>query len=128
MANSTQVGRLLVVIIFTREINFFFSCISRVIFTIFLPFLKVHLNREHHYNNQDQIQSELSGYVMELAPYDLPRNTKVPFLSLGGEIDVGIRQERCRGKSETSGGILFFTLKLLHCSSIILLFSEECIV
>ena len=79
LANSTQVGRLLV----------------------------VHLNREHHYNNQDQIQSELSGYVMELAPYDLPRNTKVPFLSLGGEIDVGIRQERCRGKSETSGGISF---------------------
>ena len=35
LANSTQVGRLLVVIIFTREINFFFSCISRVIFTIF---------------------------------------------------------------------------------------------
>ena len=108
----------------------FFSCISRVIFTIFfLHFLKVHLNREHHYNNQDQIQSELSGYVMELAPYDLPRNTKVPFLSLGGEIDVGIRQERCRGKSETSGGILFFMLKCLkifhifarplHCSSII---------
>ena len=112
------------------KLNFFFSCISRVIFTIFLHFLKVHLNREHHYNNQDQIQSELSGYVMELAPYDLPRNTKVPFLSLGGEIDVGIRQERCRGKSETSGGILFFVktpqifsyvckaFASLHCSCI----------
>ena len=40
LANSTQVGRLLVVIIFTREINFFFSCISRVIFTIFFAFFK----------------------------------------------------------------------------------------
>ena len=92
----------------------FFSLVFHELFLpFFLPFLKVHLNREHHYNNQDQIQSELSGYVMELAPYDLPRNTKVPFLSLGGEIDVGIRQERCRGKSETSGGILFFMLKRL---------------
>ena len=104
MANSTQVGRLLVVIFLSREIEFF-PLEFHKFFYHFLHFLKVHLNREHHYNNQDQIQSELSGYVMELAPYDLPRNTKVPFLSLGGEIDVGIRQERCRGKSETSGGI-----------------------
>ena len=63
----------------------------------------VHLSREHHYTNQEQIQNELSGYVMELAPYDLPSNTKVPFLSLGSENDVGLRQERCRGKSEISG-------------------------
>ena len=75
LADSTQVGRLLV----------------------------VHLNREHHYTNQEQIQAELSGYVMELAPYDLPSNSKVPFLSLGGENDVGLRHERCRGKSEISG-------------------------
>ena len=63
----------------------------------------VHLNREHNYTNLDHIQSELSGYVMELAPHELPSDTKVPFLSLGGEMDVGQRHERCRGKSEVSG-------------------------
>ena len=55
LGNSTQVGRLLV----------------------------VHLNREHSYNNLDHIKEELSGYVMELAPHELPSNTQVPFLSLG---------------------------------------------
>ena len=40
LANSTQVGRLLVVIYYSREIKFFLSCISRVIFTIFFAFFK----------------------------------------------------------------------------------------
>ena len=55
LGNSTQVGRLLV----------------------------VHLNREHSYGDLDHIKDELSGYVMELAPHELPSDTKVPFLSLG---------------------------------------------
>ena len=55
LGNSTQVGRLLV----------------------------VHLNREHSYADLDHIKDELSGYVMELAPHELPSDTKVPFLSLG---------------------------------------------
>lgn len=75
LADSTKVKRLLVVI----------------------------LNREHNYSGQDQIKDELSGYVMELAPHDLSSDVKVPFLSLGGEVDVGLRHERCRGKSEVSG-------------------------
>ena len=75
LAESTQVGRLLV----------------------------VHLNREHNYSDQDHIKDELSGYVMELAPHEMPNNVKVPFLSLGGEVDVGLRHERCRGKSQLSG-------------------------
>ena len=58
LGNSTQVGRLLV----------------------------VHLNREHSYGDLDQIKDELSGYVMELAPHELPSDTKVPFLSLGKNI------------------------------------------
>ena len=40
---------------------------------------------------------------MELPPHNLSSDTKVPFLSLGGEMDVGQRHERCRGKSEISG-------------------------
>lgn len=55
LGDSTQVGRLLV----------------------------VHLNREHSYVDLDHIKDELSGYVMELAPFEMPNNFKVPFLSLG---------------------------------------------
>ena len=81
LADSTQVGRLLV----------------------------VHLNREHNYSDQDHIKDELSGYVMELAPHEMPNNVKVPFLSLGGEVDVGLRHERCRGKSIFLGPYLSFS-------------------
>ena len=63
----------------------------------------VHLNRDHIYTSLDQIKDELSGYVMELSPHDLSSKQTVPFLSLGGEVDVGLRHERCRGKSEISG-------------------------
>ena len=63
LGNSTQVGRLLV----------------------------VHLNREHSYADLDHIKDELSGYVMELAPHELPSDTKVPFLSLGKNPRSGTR-------------------------------------
>jgi len=91
----------------------------------------VHLQRDQTYVSMEQIKEELSGYTMELAPSDLPPNsqvcfkillkikpiesvfamsmnilhfTQVPFLSLGAEGgDVGLRQERCRGKSQMSG-------------------------
>jgi hypothetical protein len=46
----------------------------------------VHLNREHSYADLDHIKDELSGYVMELAPHELPSDTKVPFLSLGKDL------------------------------------------
>jgi hypothetical protein len=33
----------------------------------------------------------------------LQANVQIPFLSLGGEVDVGLRHERCRGRSQVSG-------------------------
>ncbi|TRY74390.1 hypothetical protein TCAL_04600 [Tigriopus californicus] len=63
----------------------------------------VHLQRTHTFTNLQAVQEELSGIVMDLAPPDLPHNTQVPFLSLGGDGAVGSRSERCRGKSKFSG-------------------------
>lgn len=37
----------------------------------------IHLNRNHCYENLDMIKSELSGKVMELAPRNLKKDTKV---------------------------------------------------
>lgn len=37
----------------------------------------VHLRREHQYESLKAIQDELSGFVMELAPDDLPANSQV---------------------------------------------------
>lgn len=62
----------------------------------------VHLQRDHSFSTLQDIQDQLSGYVMELAPSNLPTNTQVPFLSVGQEA-VGSRLERCRGQSGMSG-------------------------
>jgi len=62
----------------------------------------VHLQRDHSFNSLQEVQDQLSGYVMELAPANLPSNTQVPFLSMGQEA-VGSRLERCRGQSGMSG-------------------------
>ncbi len=63
-----------------------------------------HLNRSHDFpGGMASVQEELSGYVMELAPADLPADASVPFLSLSDDGSVGDRRERSRGRSELSG-------------------------
>ena len=49
-----------------------------------------------------QVQDELAGTVLELAPDNLPAKYQVPFLTAGAE-QVGERIERCRGQSGLSG-------------------------
>ena len=44
-----------------------------------------------------QVQDELAGYVLELAPASLPAQYQIPFLSAGAE-EVGQREEN-RGLS-----------------------------
>jgi len=39
----------------------------------------VSLSREHHYEDMQQIQNELSAKVLELAPTNLPRSYKARF-------------------------------------------------
>ena len=62
----------------------------------------VHLGRQHSFASLNQVQEELGGYVLELAPPSLPSGYQVPFLSAGAE-EVGKREERCRGHSSLSG-------------------------
>jgi SAM-dependent methyltransferase len=62
----------------------------------------VHLGRGQTFASLEQVQEELAGYVMELAPADLPPSYQVAFLSAGAEA-VGHREERCRGHSSFSG-------------------------
>ena len=64
--------------------------------------LVVHLCRNHTFSSLKECQDELSAFVMELAPTDLPSNAQVPFLSVGND-NVGERIERCRGRSDLSG-------------------------
>lgn len=40
------------------------------------------LNRGHHYEGMEQIQEELSNRVLDLAPNNLPKDTKVIFICL----------------------------------------------
>jgi len=62
------------------------------------------LQRNQVYESLDQVKSELSSNVMELAPPDLSGNTDVAIMSVGSDDkSVGSRTERCRGKSELSG-------------------------
>ncbi len=64
----------------------------------------VHLNRSHDFpGGMAAVQEELSAYVMELAPSDLPPGVQVPFLSVSTDGGVGERRERSRGRSEMSG-------------------------
>jgi len=63
----------------------------------------VHLQRNQVYESLDQVKSELSANVMELAPPDLSSNSDVPIMSVGEDNSVGNRLERCHGNSETSG-------------------------
>ncbi|XP_067893889.1 eEF1A lysine and N-terminal methyltransferase isoform X1 [Heterodontus francisci] len=67
----------------------------------FRRLLVVALHRDQLFESMEAIQSELSGKVMELAPYGLPPNQQVPFLSVGG--DIGVRTIQCRGTSDMSG-------------------------
>jgi len=64
-----------------------------------------HLHRSHDFpGGLKAVQAELSDYVMELAPADLPAGERVPFLSVGAEDGaVSARVERCRGRSHYSG-------------------------
>jgi len=62
----------------------------------------VHLARDNTFSSLTQVQEELAGPVLELAPDNLPAKYKVPFLSAGSE-QVGDRVERCRGQSTLSG-------------------------
>jgi len=62
----------------------------------------VHLARDNVFTSLTQVQEELAGTVLELAPDDLPPKYQVPFLSAGKE-EVGDRVERCRGQSTMSG-------------------------
>ncbi|XP_051866976.1 eEF1A lysine and N-terminal methyltransferase [Pristis pectinata] len=67
----------------------------------FKRLLVVALHRDQLYQSMEAIQSELSGKVMELAPYGLPPDQQVPFLSVGG--DIGVRTVQYRGVSDISG-------------------------
>ncbi|XP_072130360.1 eEF1A lysine and N-terminal methyltransferase isoform X1 [Mobula birostris] len=67
----------------------------------FKRLLVVALHRDQLYQSMDAIQKELSGKVMELAPYGLPPGQQVPFLSVGG--DIGVRTTQYRGVSDISG-------------------------
>ena len=62
----------------------------------------VHLARDNTFTSLTQIQDELAGTVLELAPDNLPARYQVPFLTAGAE-QVGERLERCRGQSALSG-------------------------
>jgi len=62
----------------------------------------VHLARDNIFSSLAQVQEELAGAVLELAPDNLPSKYQVPFLSAGRE-EVGDRVERCRGQSTMSG-------------------------
>jgi len=62
----------------------------------------VHLARDNIFTSLAQVQEELAGAVLELAPDNLPPKYQVPFLSAGSE-QVGDRVERCRGQSTMSG-------------------------
>ena len=62
----------------------------------------VHLGRGCSFTSLEQVQEELAGHVVELAPPSLPPGYQVPFLSAGAE-EVGRREERCRGVSALSG-------------------------
>ncbi|XP_015918789.2 eEF1A lysine and N-terminal methyltransferase [Parasteatoda tepidariorum] len=59
----------------------------------------VHLQRDHVYNSLDEVKSDLSEKVLELAP--LSFKSQVPILSLGD--DVGQREIKYKGTSELSG-------------------------
>ena len=65
----------------------------------------VHLARAPYtFSSLKAVQNELSSYVMELAPSNLPPNSQVPFLSVGaGSDEVGQRIEKCKGNSDFSG-------------------------
>jgi len=62
----------------------------------------VHLARDSNFTSLSQVQEELAGTVLELAPDNLPPKYQVPFLTAGAE-QVGERIERCRGQSQLSG-------------------------
>ncbi|XP_074654403.1 eEF1A lysine and N-terminal methyltransferase-like [Tubulanus polymorphus] len=62
--------------------------------------LVVATHREHKYDNMEQIKSELSAKVMELAPRN-PGKAKVPFLSIGD--DIGRRTVKHEGNSIDTG-------------------------
>ena len=62
----------------------------------------VHLARDNMFTSLSQVQEELAGTVLELAPDNLPPKYQVPFLTAGAE-QVGERIERCRGQSQMSG-------------------------
>ena len=51
----------------------------------------VHLQRNQVYESLDQVKSELSANVMELAPPDLSSNSDVPIMSVGEDNSVGNR-------------------------------------
>ncbi|XP_034085617.1 eEF1A lysine and N-terminal methyltransferase isoform X1 [Gymnodraco acuticeps] len=61
----------------------------------------VAMHRNQEYTDMQDVQSELSPMVMDLAPPGMPANQQVPFLSVGG--DLGWREEVSRGVSELSG-------------------------
>lgn len=59
----------------------------------------VHLLRDNVYGSLEEVKSDLSAKVLELAPASCKE--QVPILSLGD--DVGQRDVRCKGKSDISG-------------------------
>ncbi|XP_066286326.1 eEF1A lysine and N-terminal methyltransferase-like isoform X1 [Branchiostoma lanceolatum] len=61
----------------------------------------VSLQREHPYETMAEIQKELSGKIMELAPPGFNRKIQVPFLSVGA--DIGTRTVCYEGTSQFSG-------------------------
>nr|CAB3263765.1 methyltransferase-like protein 13 [Phallusia mammillata] len=66
----------------------------------------VALSRDHVYaDGMNGIQTELSSRVMELAPAKLPKEYKVPFLSIGGD-NIGERHVRHRCKSKFCGSFI----------------------
>nr|SVE73445.1 EOG090X02SD [Daphnia atkinsoni] len=67
----------------------------------FQRLLVIHLGRDHQFDSLDSVQTELSGIVSSLQPQGLAPNTKIPFLSLGEQVNQ--RKEIYRAVSESTG-------------------------
>lgn len=67
----------------------------------FQRLLVIHLGRDHLFDCLESVQNELAAVVSSLQPSDLPPNSKIPFLSLGSEVNQ--RREIHRGVSDLTG-------------------------
>ena len=68
----------------------------------FARFIVVRMNRDHHYEDMESIQGELSPYMQMLVPPTASSgNEKIPFLTISE--NIGFRDTLHRGHSKMSG-------------------------